>query len=60
MSYATVNPYTEETLKTFSYASDAQVSDAIENAHNTFLQWRTTSFEARAKVMRKAADLPVD
>lgn len=57
MSYATVNPYTEETLKTFSYASDAQVSDAIENAHNTFLQWRTTLFEARAKVMRKAADL---
>ena len=33
MAYQTVNPYTNELIKTFSDASDADVSQAIDAAH---------------------------
>jgi succinate-semialdehyde dehydrogenase/glutarate-semialdehyde dehydrogenase len=57
MSYATTNPYTGEVLKTFPDATDAEVEQAIGNAHEAFLTWRTTSFGERARVMQNAADL---
>ena len=57
MSYATVNPYTGETLKTFPEATDAEVNAAIASAHCAILQWRKTSFGERAKILQKAADL---
>jgi succinate-semialdehyde dehydrogenase/glutarate-semialdehyde dehydrogenase len=36
MAYATVNPYTGETLKTFPTASKEEVLEAIDQAYNTF------------------------
>ncbi|MGB8601838.1 MAG: NAD-dependent succinate-semialdehyde dehydrogenase [Rhizomicrobium sp.] len=57
MAYATTNPYTGEVVKTFTDATDAEVTAAIEKAHATFLQWRKVPFAERAKVMRKAAEL---
>ncbi len=38
MTYATVNPYTGETLATFPDATDAEVRGALEKAHAAFLQ----------------------
>lgn len=57
MAYATVNPYTGELVKKFPDATDAEVQKAIENAHNTFLTWRGTSFAERSKVLQNAANL---
>ena len=57
MTYATINPYSGETLKTFRDATDADVTEAIGKAHNAFLAWRETSFSERAKILQKAADL---
>lgn len=57
MSYATVNPYTGELLKSFPDATDEDVELAITAAHNTFLQWRQTSFAERAAILQKAADI---
>ncbi|TCQ99121.1 NAD-dependent succinate-semialdehyde dehydrogenase [Neorhizobium sp. JUb45] len=57
MAYATINPYTGETLKTFPDATDAEVRDAIGKAHNAFLGWRTAPFAERARILQKAADL---
>ncbi|MBL6613133.1 MAG: NAD-dependent succinate-semialdehyde dehydrogenase [Reyranella sp.] len=57
MPYATTNPYTGKVEKTFPDATDAEVTQAIENAHKAFLSWKKTSFADRAKVMQKAADL---
>jgi NAD-dependent aldehyde dehydrogenases len=57
MAYATVNPYTGETLKTFPNATDTEVQAAIAAAHETFLVWRTAGFAQRAKIMQRAADL---
>lgn len=37
MAYATINPYTGETLKTFPDATDAEVEQAIAAAHEAFL-----------------------
>jgi succinate-semialdehyde dehydrogenase/glutarate-semialdehyde dehydrogenase len=57
MAYATTNPYTNELLKTFPDATDAEVDEALDKAHAAFLTWRTTSFDQRAKVLFKAAEL---
>ena len=57
MQYATVNPYTGKTLKTFDFATDAQIDAALAKAHDTFLAWRETSLESRAAILQKAADL---
>lgn len=57
MAYATINPYTGETLKTFPDATDAEVTFAIDKAHGAFLSWKEASFATRAKVMQKAADI---
>ncbi len=57
MAYATVNPYTGETLKTFPDATDAQVTQAIDEADKAFAAWRTTPFATRAAVLAKAAAL---
>ncbi|PZU17872.1 MAG: succinate-semialdehyde dehydrogenase [Shinella sp.] len=57
MAYATINPYTGETLKTFSDATDAEVRDAIGKAHDAFLSWKETPFAERGRILQKAADL---
>ena len=57
MTYATTNPYTGEVLKTFPDATDAEITQAIEDAHTAFLSWKKTSYSERAGIMQKAADL---
>ncbi|MFC3396332.1 NAD-dependent succinate-semialdehyde dehydrogenase [Brenneria rubrifaciens] len=57
MGYATTNPYTGETIKTFPDATDAFVADAITKAHNAFLDWKNAAFSTRGAILQKAADL---
>lgn len=57
MAYATINPYSGETLATFPDATDAEVQQALDSAHEAFLKWRKTSFAERAAILQKAADL---
>lgn len=57
MSYATTFPYTGETLKTFPNATDQEIAQAIDAAHDAFLAWREMSFAARGAVLQRAADL---
>jgi len=57
MSYATINPYTGETLKTFPSASDQEVSAAIDRADAAFRAWREVPISARTAVLQKAADI---
>lgn len=57
MSYSTINPYTNELVKKFPDATDADVKQALADADKEFNHWRTVSFKERAKVMQKAADL---
>lgn len=57
MAYQTINPYTGQLVKSFPDASDAEVKQAIETGHKTFLAWRETSFAQRAQILQKAANL---
>lgn len=57
MQYATVNPYTGETLKAFAFSSEAEIDAALEKAHTAFLSWRETSLDSRAALLQRAADL---
>ncbi|OHT21750.1 NAD-dependent succinate-semialdehyde dehydrogenase [Edaphosphingomonas haloaromaticamans] len=57
MAYETTNPYTGEVLKSFPDATDAEVRQAIENAHRLFQAWKETSFAERARIMQSAADI---
>lgn len=57
MAYATINPYTGELLKTFPEATDAQVEQALNDAHNAFLDWKERSFTERGDILQRAADL---
>lgn len=57
MTFATTNPYTGETLKTFPTATDEEVMAAIGRADAAFRGWRETDFATRATVMQAAADI---
>jgi len=57
MTYQTVNPYTNELVNSYPYASDAEIDAAIEKSHEAFLSWRTTGFGDRSKVLTRAAEL---
>ncbi|MGQ4513129.1 NADP-dependent succinic semialdehyde dehydrogenase [Streptomyces sp. DW26H14] len=57
MPIATVNPATGETLKTFDPMGPAEVERRIAAADSTFRTYRTTSFQERARLLNRAADL---
>lgn len=57
MTIATIDPATGNVLKTFEPHSDGQVEAKLERAAKAFVQYRTYSFEDRAKAMIKAGDI---
>ncbi len=57
MAIATVNPATGETLREFVALDDAEIDRCIDQAHQTFLDLRATTFATRAGWMRAAADI---
>lgn len=52
----TVNPLTEEVLKTYEYMSDEEAAAVVQASHEAFLDWRLRSLEDRAKVVSAIAD----
>ncbi|MFD2238146.1 NAD-dependent succinate-semialdehyde dehydrogenase [Aureimonas populi] len=57
MAYATINPYTGETLETFADATDAEVREAIGKAHDAFLRWKEMPFSERGRILQNAANI---
>lgn len=57
MAYATVNPYTNELVRSFETATAEEVEAAIDHAHAAFLTWRETPHPDRAAVLAKAAGI---
>lgn len=55
MSIQSINPVTEEVLRTFEPYSLEQINEALEQAHNAFLSWSETSFAERAASIRRVA-----
>jgi succinate-semialdehyde dehydrogenase/glutarate-semialdehyde dehydrogenase len=57
MAIATINPATNEVVKTFTALTDAQVDEKIAKAAKTFESYRHTSFSDRARWMKRAGDI---
>lgn len=57
MPIATVNPANGETLKTYEAMGEEEIERRLQLAEATFRTYRTTTFDERARLMRKAADL---
>jgi len=55
--FTTTNPFTNRDLKTYNYHSEKEVLNVIESAHKRWLTYRDTSYEDRAIMLRKAADI---
>lgn len=58
--YATVNPYTGETLKDFAFLSQDEVTAAIEKAHQAYQRWQQVPVEQRAAAVRRAGELMLE
>ncbi|PSM41039.1 succinate-semialdehyde dehydrogenase [Streptomyces dioscori] len=56
-SFATVNPYTGETLKEFPVIEGGQVDAALGTADQAFHAWRSRPIEERAAVVGRAGEL---
>lgn len=50
-----INPATEEIIAEYQPFSPARVEQALASVDQTFVRWRTTSFDERAALMRRAA-----
>ncbi len=50
-----INPATEELLKSFEQHSAEQIEGALDLSARTFREWRHTGFAARGRLIRKAA-----
>lgn len=57
MPIATVNPATGETIKTYDALGEEEIERRLATAESTFHTYRTTSFDERARLLRRAADL---
>jgi succinate-semialdehyde dehydrogenase/glutarate-semialdehyde dehydrogenase len=55
MSIESLNPTTGERIQTYQELSAREAADAVSRAHAAWREWRTTSFDARASLMRRAA-----
>ncbi|MDX1463819.1 MAG: aldehyde dehydrogenase family protein, partial [Marinirhabdus sp.] len=54
--FRTINPATEETIKEYTYMTDAEVEDAIDACHEAFLDWRMKSLDERGMVIQKIGE----
>src|SRR3712207_5122568 len=60
VAISTVNPATGEEVKTFDELSDEEIERKLQLAADTFLEYRKTSFEERARMMMRAAEILED
>jgi succinate-semialdehyde dehydrogenase/glutarate-semialdehyde dehydrogenase len=57
MTLSAVNPATGETIKTYDEMTPAEVGRVITRAHETFVDWKQTTFAERARMMQRAAHI---
>lgn len=52
----TINPTTGENLKDYDYMSMDEINSTIDASHKAFLDWRETSHEERARVIKSIGE----
>ena len=51
-TFATINPTSEEEIKTYTYMTDDVVEKAVQKCHEAYLKWRHTPIAERAKIIK--------
>lgn len=49
----TINPATNEVLKTYTLLSQSEITEKLQNAEDAFQDWKKTSFAERSELFRK-------
>jgi succinate-semialdehyde dehydrogenase/glutarate-semialdehyde dehydrogenase len=57
MGIATLNVATDETVRTYGEMTVEEVGSAVAQAHETWQDWRATSFAERANLMKRTAEI---
>jgi succinate-semialdehyde dehydrogenase / glutarate-semialdehyde dehydrogenase len=57
MPLQSINPTNDAVLSTYQEMSPSEVADIVDLTHAAHLAWRTTSFDERAGVLRRAAQV---
>lgn len=52
-----INPATNQIIKEYSKTTDKEVDKAIENAHQTYLEWRRLSLRKRIQPLLKLSEI---
>ncbi|MFC4691553.1 NAD-dependent succinate-semialdehyde dehydrogenase [Dokdonia genika] len=50
--FRTINPHTEKEIATYTYFTESEVNDAIDNCHEAFLEWKEKSLDERATIIK--------
>ncbi|MEV7645041.1 MULTISPECIES: NAD-dependent succinate-semialdehyde dehydrogenase [Actinomycetes] len=56
-TYAVTNPATGVVEATYPTATDAQIQDAIAEAHNAYTQWSVSALQERVALLERVADI---
>ncbi|MGR3811290.1 NAD-dependent succinate-semialdehyde dehydrogenase [Jiulongibacter sp. NS-SX5] len=57
MTITSINPATNQPIKEYTLATDAEAKEVLEKAENTFQKWKKTEFQERSERMKKAAEV---
>ncbi len=57
MMIKTINPATEEVIRTYNHMSESEVMSALEEAHRAFLEWRKLSVKQRGVYFTRLAEV---
>jgi succinate-semialdehyde dehydrogenase/glutarate-semialdehyde dehydrogenase len=57
MAIVSINPATNQTIRTYPEMTPDEVSGVITRSHETWLKWRSVPFAVRASLMKRAAEI---
>jgi succinate-semialdehyde dehydrogenase/glutarate-semialdehyde dehydrogenase len=52
-----INPSTNENIRTYKEMSDAEINEIIKSTHDAFVDWKRTPFTKRAACLKNAAEI---
>ena len=57
MAIQTVNPTTNQAVRSFEEMTEEQIENAVEKASETYERWKQTNFKTRGEILHKVAGL---
>ncbi len=57
MNMKSINPANGETIRTYDRMNKDEMWEVVDRSHQTWLEWKNTSFAERSRLMKRAAGL---